>query len=123
MTEQKQPIKTKIILAIIKFLANLPLSFAKGLLKPIVWIQIVIPNKTKTVIDLNLKTCLPDLSEKARVSIRNKNIAYNAQLLAEIIYVWFHEYQQNRKLIGHVSGLKDFEKQVASILPSLTIRS
>ena len=73
-------------------------------------LQQLLPNKTKKVIETNLDYCLSDLTASERLEIRNKNIKYNIELFAEIIYVWFHSYPQNRKLIKSVNGLEKFKR-------------
>ena len=118
---ESQSIKVTLTLAIIRFLARLPLPLAKAVLMPVALLQQIVPNKTKRVIDLNLATCMGDLSDSERKRIRNQNIKYNIDLLAEIIYVWFHEYDKNRQLIHTVHGLEAFEKVLADDAGTLVI--
>ena len=84
-------------------------------------LQQIVPNKTKKVIDINLSTCMSDLSVRERKQIRSQNIRYNIRLLAEIIDIWFHEYDHNRRLIKSVHGIEAFEKALAEDKGTLVI--
>lgn len=115
MSEQsKSSTKGNIIVALMRFIAFLPLGLAKALLRPIAWLQRLLPNKTKNVIDINLATCLPDLSEPERNAIRNENITYNTDLFAEIVHIWFHDYDRIKPLISQVHGLDAFKRELDS---------
>lgn len=118
---ESKSLKVTILLALIRLLARLPLPLAKALLSPVSLLQRIVPNKTKKVIDINLTTCMSDLSLGDRKRIRNQNIKYNVGLLAEIIHIWFHDYEQNRQLIKSVSGLEAFEEALAQDKGTLVI--
>jgi len=97
-----------------RVIAWLPLWLAKALLRPIAWLQRLLPNKSKRVIDINLSTCLSELSSQERKTIRNQNITFNTDLLAEIVHIWFHDYERIKPLIKSVTGLDEFKRALDS---------
>ncbi len=118
---KSKSIKIKFVLAFIKFLALLPLPVVKFLLRPVSVLQHLLPNNTKRVITTNLSHCLPDISDSERDLIIQQNIKYNIELLAEIIYIWFNDYKDNRRLIRSVTGLEAFEEALAEDPGTLVI--
>ena len=117
----KQSTKAKIVIPLLRFLANRSLGVSKAILRPLVWIQRFVPNKSKNVIDINLQTCLPELTLQQRLAIRNENIKHNIELFAEIAYIWFHHYEDNKKLIHQVNGLTEFKAALAEDKGTLVI--
>ena len=110
----KTSTKGHIIVAVMRLIALLPIAWARVLLRPIAWLQRVVPNNTKNVIDINLATCLPELSTHERRSIRNANITYNIDLLTEIVHIWFHDYAHTKRMLSDVHGLDAFKHELDS---------
>lgn len=112
MTEQqqKQSIKSKLVIGLIKLLASLPLAVSCALLRPFVWLQQIVPNRSKDVIDLNLAYCGFSKDLPIARKIRNACMRYSANLIAETSYIWLHDYQDNRKLLHKIHGEEAFKE-------------
>ncbi|MEL0036387.1 MAG: lysophospholipid acyltransferase family protein [Gammaproteobacteria bacterium] len=113
-TQSKSSTKARLIIAIMRIIARLPLGVAKAIMRPIAWLQCVLPNATKNVIHINLATCLPEYNSQQRKAIRNQNILFNADLFAEIVHIWFRDYQQIRPQIKHLHGVDAFQQALAN---------
>jgi KDO2-lipid IV(A) lauroyltransferase len=101
--KQHKPFKSRMILGLVKLLASLPISLARALLRPVGWLQLMLPNRTKTVTENNLYYCDVDLGTMTARQVRNQSILHSTDLIAESSWIWAHDYAANRKLIRNLT--------------------
>ena len=112
--QKSKSAKATIVIGLIKLLASMPLSLAKAVLRPFVWIQWVMQKGSYLVAKQNLKYCLPDKSDTERKAICRGVIKHNMNLVAETSHIWLHDYPTNRKMITELNGLDALGEAIKS---------
>ena len=106
-----QRMQTRLLLALLKLLARLPLS----LLHRLGWIVgrlfYLIPNRERRNALTNLQLCFPELDERARMELLASSLEHTGRTLFEISAVWFRPIEQVLALIREVSGAEHLHRE------------
>ncbi|MBL3599330.1 MAG: lysophospholipid acyltransferase family protein [gamma proteobacterium endosymbiont of Lamellibrachia anaximandri] len=97
---------TKIIIALLRLLAILPLRRVHGLGRLLGRLFILLPNRERRNADINLQLCFPDLSETERLVLRNRSLEETGKVFAEMSPLWFWPKERVLGLVKEVSGME-----------------
>jgi KDO2-lipid IV(A) lauroyltransferase len=103
--------QTGFILALLKLLAQLPLSWLHRLGWVIGRLFYLIPNRERRNAQINLQLCFPELEERDRLDLLARSLEQTGRTLFEITAIWFWPIERVLALIQGVSGEEHLRRE------------
>lgn len=94
----------KVVLAILRVLSWLPISWSQGLGKAVGLLLFWLPTHSRFLVECNLKAVYPGLSANELRSLTKKTLQNNAQSILELGAIWFWSESKLKNLIREEHG-------------------
>ncbi len=96
----RQSMRAALITALLRIFAVLPLSWNRQLGALLGWILVLVPNALRRVGAVNLRLCLPELSEQARRGLLRTNLLETGKTIVEAGPMWLWPAPKIHALMG-----------------------
>jgi KDO2-lipid IV(A) lauroyltransferase len=103
--------QTSLIIALLKLLARLPLSWLHGLGWAIGRLFYLLPNRERRHAQINLQLCFPGLRDRERQNLLARSLEQTGRTLFEITAIWFWPIDRVLALIQEISGQKYLQRE------------
>jgi KDO2-lipid IV(A) lauroyltransferase len=97
-------LKERVIRLLLASVARLSLPMSHRLGQLLGYCMLKIPNKQRRNALINIRLCLPELSEREALRFRERSLAEYGKTYLEIAYLWLRPAEQALSLIRGVSG-------------------
>jgi KDO2-lipid IV(A) lauroyltransferase len=103
--------QTRLILALLKLLARLPLAWLHGFGWLVGRLFYLIPNRERRNAQINLQLCFPQLNAQERTDLLARSLEQTGRTLFEIAAIWFRPIERVLALIRDVSGEEHLHRE------------
>ncbi len=101
----------RIFYTIWRWMHILPLSWLHAFGRQIGNLFRLIPNRERRIIEINLRLCFPEQSERELRALRNRTLQEMGCTLMELSAVWFRPLEQVMNLIHSIEGEACFHRE------------
>lgn len=102
--------RARLLLALLRLIARLPLPVVHALGAAIGWLLYLIPNNQRRVAEINLRMAFPELDETARRRLLRDTLIESGKTLTEIGVMWFRPLAKVKKLVREIHGVEHFRE-------------
>jgi|TARA_R110000796_G_scaffold4300_2_gene16568 Kdo2-lipid IVA lauroyltransferase/acyltransferase len=106
-------VKGAIVVGFLKLFSSLPFAWAQRLGALLGWIGWKLPNRSLEVVRINLRHCMPELSEAERESLVGRTMMDTGRSFAESACAWMWSPQKTVALVKEVEGLEVLQAALA----------
>jgi Kdo2-lipid IVA lauroyltransferase/acyltransferase len=99
---------TRLALLPVRLLGRLPLSVARGLVRPLAWIMRAAMGSRRRIVERNLALCFPDVAVGERERLLRRHFRNLAEMLAEMAVAWQRPGRFDERF-GTVVGMEHLE--------------
>lgn len=103
-----------IIAGLLRIIGSMPLGMAQFLGRLAGWVAWALPTKSRKVTDINIATCLPELTAEEQHRLSKDSMAHTGMALMEIPLMWEWPVERCLGLIKETRGLELVDQALAS---------
>jgi Kdo2-lipid IVA lauroyltransferase/acyltransferase len=97
-------LKGAIVVGLLRLFSLLPFTWAQRLGAGIGWLMWKLPNRSREVVRINLRHCMPELSETEREQLVGATLRDTGRSFAESVCAWMWKPEKTLSLVREVEG-------------------
>lgn len=98
-------------MAVLRLIALLPLRAIHYLGYLIGRLFVIIPNREREVAGINIRLCMPDLTEVEAITLRDRSLEQAGRTILEMAAIWLWPVERVLGLVHSVAGLEHLQRE------------